>query len=59
MVRDFSQLSPALQNEREALEEACFAAYKRNGTVACDEWRAAARACSEHKVAHGGDYNPD
>jgi hypothetical protein len=58
-VRFYEDLTPELQAERDALHDACGAAWEKYGTIRCDAWQEAKRALTAHELKYGGDYNPD
>lgn len=48
-----------IQDERDALHDACGQAYMETGSVRTPEWLAAARKLDEHRIKYGWEYNPD
>lgn len=55
----FEQQPKHIQDEREALHEACGQAFIDTGSVRTPEWREAARKLDAHRAKYGWEYNPD
>ncbi len=48
-----------IQDERDALHEACGKAFVETGSTRTPEWQAASRALLAHELKYGMEYNPD
>lgn len=55
----FEDLPQHIQDQRDALHEACGRAYEETGTVRSAKWQAASRALTAHQMKYGLEYNPD
>lgn len=55
----FEQQPKHIQDERDALHDACGRAYVETGTTRSPEWQAARKALAAHEMKYGMEYNPD